>query len=59
MQHKKVMVYASHQLKPHEQKYPMHDLEWASIIFTLKIRKHLWRKIKIYTDHKTFKYIFI
>ncbi|XP_074346714.1 putative mitochondrial protein AtMg00860 [Apium graveolens] len=37
MQHGMVIEYVSRQLKPHEQKYPMHDLELATIVFALKI----------------------
>ncbi|KAL8104619.1 hypothetical protein AgCh_028732 [Apium graveolens] len=37
MQPGKVIAYASRQLKPHEQKYPTHDLELAAIVFALKI----------------------
>ncbi|XP_075499227.1 uncharacterized protein LOC142537610 [Primulina tabacum] len=37
MQHGKVIAYASRQLKPHESKYPVHDLELAAIVFVLKI----------------------
>ena len=40
MQHDKVIAYASRQLKPHEQKYPVHDLELAAIIFALKLWRH-------------------
>ena len=60
MQHDKVIAYASRQLKPHEQKYPTHDLELAAIVFALKIWRHyLYReKCEIYTDHKSLKYIF-
>ena len=36
MQHNKVIVYASRQPKPYEQKYPTHNLGLAVIIFTLK-----------------------
>ncbi|KAL8104338.1 hypothetical protein AgCh_028521 [Apium graveolens] len=60
MQHDKVIVYASRQLKPHEQKYPVHDLELAAIIFALKLWRHYLygEKCDIYTDHKSLKYIF-
>ncbi|KAL8132071.1 hypothetical protein AgCh_007823 [Apium graveolens] len=60
MQHGKVIAYASRQLKPHEQKYPTHDLELAAIVFALKIWRHYLygEKCKIYTDHKSLKYIF-
>ncbi|KAL8098310.1 hypothetical protein AgCh_031179 [Apium graveolens] len=55
-----VIAYASRQLKPHEFKYPMHDLELAFIVFALKIWRHYLygEKYEIYTDHKSLKYIF-
>ena len=37
MQHGKVIAYGSRQLRPHEKNYPTHDLELATIVFTLKI----------------------
>ena len=37
MQEKKVVAYASRQLKVHERNYPTHDLELAAIVFSLKI----------------------
>jgi len=37
MQHGRVIVYASRQLKPHEVNYPTHYLELAAVIFSLKI----------------------
>ncbi|KAL8109057.1 hypothetical protein AgCh_025231 [Apium graveolens] len=40
MQHDKVIAYASRQQKPHEQKYPTHNLELAAIVFALKIWRH-------------------
>ncbi|KAL8093525.1 hypothetical protein AgCh_035410 [Apium graveolens] len=60
MQHDKVIAYASRQLKPHEQKYPVHDLELATIVFVLKLWCHYLygEKCDIYTDHKSLKYIF-
>ena len=33
----KVVVYASKQLKPHEQHYPIHELEFTAVVFALKI----------------------
>ena len=36
MQHKRVVAYASKQLKKHELNYPLHDLELAAVIFALK-----------------------
>ncbi|XP_074346927.1 uncharacterized protein LOC141685740 [Apium graveolens] len=60
MQHGNVIAYASRQLKPHEQKYPTHDLELAAIVFALKLWRHYLygEKCEIYTDHKSLKYIF-
>ncbi|XP_022933277.1 uncharacterized protein LOC111440356 [Cucurbita moschata] len=37
MQHGKVVVYASRQLKDYEKNYPTHDLELAAVVFALKI----------------------
>ena len=37
MQYQKVVSYASRQLKPHERRYPTHDLELAAILFVLKV----------------------
>ncbi|WVZ19293.1 hypothetical protein V8G54_006615 [Vigna mungo] len=37
---KKVVAYASRQLKTHEKNYPTHDLELAAVVFALKIWRH-------------------
>jgi hypothetical protein len=60
MQDGKIVVYASRQLKPHEQNYPTHDLEFAAVVHALKIWRHylIGNKCEIYTDHKSLKYIF-
>jgi hypothetical protein len=60
MQDGKVVAYASRQLKPHEQNYPTHDLEFAAVVHSLKIWRHylIGNKCEIYTDHKSLKYIF-
>ena len=60
MQHGKVIAYASRQLKKHEQNYPTHDLEMATVVFALKIWRHYLYNVtyEIYTDHKSLKYIF-
>ncbi|TYK18678.1 pol protein [Cucumis melo var. makuwa] len=60
MQQGKVVAYASHQLKSHEQNYPTHNLELAAVVFALKIWRHYLygEKIQIYTDHKSLKYFF-
>ena len=36
MQNRKVMAYASRQLKPHERNYPTHDLELVAVVFLLR-----------------------
>ncbi|KAL6340737.1 hypothetical protein AAG906_022237 [Vitis piasezkii] len=36
----RVVAYASRQLKNHEQNYPTHDLELATIVFALKLWRH-------------------
>ena len=60
MQEGRVIAYASRQLKPHEKKYPAHDLELVAIVLALKLWRHylFGEKCKIYTDHKSLKYIF-
>ena len=60
MHNGKVDTYASHQLKKHEQNYPTHDLEMVAVMFALKIWRHYLYGVtcKIYTDHKSLKYIF-
>jgi len=40
MQNRKVVAYASRQLKPHEVNYPTHDLELVAVVFALKIWKY-------------------
>jgi len=40
MQEKKVVAYASRQLKVHEKNYPTHDLELTTVLFALKIWRH-------------------
>jgi hypothetical protein len=56
----KVIAYASRQLRKHEKNYPMHDLELAVVVHALKIWRHymIGNKCKIFTDHKSLKYIF-
>ena len=54
-----MVAYASRQLKPHEQNYPMHDLEFAVIVFVLKILRHYLygEKCFFYIDHNSLKYL--
>jgi hypothetical protein len=60
MQNEKVIAYASHLLKPHEQNYPTHDLELAAVVHAVKIWRHylIGNKCHVFTDHKSLKYIF-
>ena len=60
MQSGRVVAYGSRQLKNHEQNYPTHDMELAAIVFVLKIWRHYLygEQFKVYSDHKSLKYIF-
>jgi len=40
MQEKRLVAYASRQLKVHEKNYPTHDLELATVVFALKTWRH-------------------
>jgi hypothetical protein len=60
MQEGQVVCYASRQLRKHEENYPTHDLELAAMVLALKIWRHylIGHRCEIYSDHKSFKYIF-
>ena len=60
LQDGRVIAYASRQLKSHEKKHPVHDLELAAVIFALKLWRHclFGEKCKVHTNHKSLKYIF-
>jgi hypothetical protein len=60
MQEGRVVAYVSRQLRKHEQNYPTHDLELAAVVHALKIWRHymVGNKCKIFTNHKSLKYIF-
>ena len=60
MQNDRVIGYASRQVKKHEENYPTHDLELASVVFALKIWRHYLYGFpcRIFTDHKSLQYIF-
>ena len=53
--------YGSHQLKNHEQNYPTHDMELATVVFTLKFWRHYLygKEFEVYSDLKSLKYIFM
>ncbi|XP_073225498.1 uncharacterized protein [Cicer arietinum] len=57
---RKVVAYASRQLRPHEENYPTHDLELAAVVFALKIWRHYLygAKFEVFSDHKSLKYLF-
>nr|GEW09205.1 putative reverse transcriptase domain-containing protein [Tanacetum cinerariifolium] len=59
MQREKVIVYASRQLKKHEENYTTHDLELGAVVFALRIWRHYLygTKCTVYTDHKSLHYI--
>ncbi|WVZ70340.1 hypothetical protein U9M48_019015 [Paspalum notatum var. saurae] len=61
MQERRVIAYASCQLRKHEVNYPTHDLELLAVVYALKKWRHylLGNTCHIYTDHKSLKYIFI
>ena len=40
IQNGKVVAYISRRLKPHEGRYPTHDLELAAVVFALKMWRH-------------------
>ena len=60
MQNGRIVVYASCQLKKHEENYPTHDLELAAVVFALKIWRHYLygAKFEVFMDHQSLKYIF-
>jgi hypothetical protein len=60
MQEGQVVCYASRQLRKHEENYPTHDLELATVVHALKIWRHylIGHRCEIYSDHKSLKYIF-
>ena len=60
MERYKVLVYASRQLKVHEKNYPTHDLEFAVVVFALKIWRHYLYgvHVDVFTDHKSLQYMF-
>jgi hypothetical protein len=55
-----VIAYSSRQLRPHEEHYPIHDLELATVVHALHTRRHylLGNVAHIFIDHKSLKYFF-
>jgi hypothetical protein len=60
MQDVQVVSYASHQLRKHEENHSTHDLELVAVVHALKIWRNylIGHRCKIYSDHKSLKYIF-
>lgn len=54
MQRGRVIAYASQKLKPHENRYPIHDLDLGSVMFTIVIWQHYHYGVlcTFYTDHE-------
>ncbi|GJX50377.1 putative reverse transcriptase domain-containing protein [Tanacetum coccineum] len=59
MQRETVIVYASRQLKKHDENYTTHDLELGAVVFALRLWRHYLygTKCTMYTDHKSLQYI--
>ncbi|GJW81283.1 putative reverse transcriptase domain-containing protein [Tanacetum coccineum] len=59
MKRKKVIAYASRQLKVHEENYTTHDLELGAVGFALRLWRHYLYGMKcvVFTDHKSLRYI--
>ncbi|GJT68042.1 putative reverse transcriptase domain-containing protein [Tanacetum coccineum] len=59
MQRKKVIAYASRQLKIHENNCTTHDLELGAVVFALKMWRHYLygTKCVVLTDHKSLQHI--
>ncbi|KAH0644574.1 hypothetical protein KY284_032458 [Solanum tuberosum] len=60
MHDKNVIAYASRQLKMHERNYPTHDLEFAAVVFALKIWRHYLYVVKCeeFSDRRSLKHVF-
>jgi hypothetical protein len=60
MQEGHMIVDSSHQLHPHEEHYPTHDLELVVVVHALRTWRHylLGNVAHIFTDHKCLKYFF-
>ena len=60
MQRDKVIAYASRQLKVHDKNYPIHYLEFAAVVFALKIWRHYLYgvHVDVLTYHKILQYVF-
>jgi hypothetical protein len=59
MQDRRVVAYASWQLRKYKVNYPTHDLELAVVVLALKIWSHylVGKRCEVYMDDKCLKYI--
>nr|GEZ34616.1 putative reverse transcriptase domain-containing protein [Tanacetum cinerariifolium] len=59
MQNKKVIAYASRQMKIYEKNNTTHDLELGAVVFALKMWRHYLHgtKCTVFTDHKSLQHI--
>jgi hypothetical protein len=60
MQEGRLIAYSSRHLRHHEEHYPTHDLELATVVLALWTWQHYLHGnvVHIYTDNKSLKYIF-
>ena len=60
MQAGKMIVYACRQLKVLEKNYPTHGLEFAVVVFGMKLLRHYLYgvHVDVFTDHKSLQYVF-
>nr|GEU33556.1 putative reverse transcriptase domain-containing protein [Tanacetum cinerariifolium] len=56
---RKIIAYASRQLKPNKENYTTHDIELGAVVFALKIwRQYLYgTKCTVFTDHISLQHI--
>ncbi|GKC75166.1 putative reverse transcriptase domain-containing protein, partial [Tanacetum coccineum] len=59
MQKKRVIAYASRQLKIYKKNYTTHDLELGAVVFALKTWRHYLDDTKcvVFTNHKSLQHI--
>ncbi|PWG75200.1 hypothetical protein DF186_13860, partial [Enterococcus hirae] len=60
MQYYNVVAYVSRQLRFYEVSYFTYDLEFAAVVFVLKVWRYYFYGVKfqVFSDHKSLKYLF-